>query len=91
MAALATLEPKMQQALEACIHSLRRLANYELDSDLNQRLLDLGERKDQITKEEHRELIALVNFTQRRSLEKLEAQLALQRLQEIVPDLVTAA
>jgi hypothetical protein len=53
---------------------------------LDQRLRDLGERKEFLSPEEHAELLALVAFTQQRTLEKLEAELALRRLQAVVPD-----
>lgn len=47
---------------------------------------DLGERKEFLGKEEHEELLALVAFSQRRSIEKLEAQVALKRLIELLPE-----
>jgi hypothetical protein len=40
----------------------------------------LGERKEWLSKAEHDELMALVAFTQQRTLEKLEAEAALQDL-----------
>jgi hypothetical protein len=44
---------------------------------------DLGERKEFLNKKEYTELLALVAFTQQRSLENLEAQVALKRLHEV--------
>jgi outer membrane protein TolC len=71
---------RLQSALRTCEHVLRRLADYRLDPALDQRLRDLGERKERLSKAEHDELMALVAFTQQRTLEKLEAEAALQDL-----------
>jgi hypothetical protein len=54
---------------------------------LDQRLRDLGERKEWLSAAEHDELLALVSFTQQRSLEKLEAEAALQDLQTACTEL----
>ena len=71
-----------------CIRSLRGLAQYELDDSLQRRLSDLGERKEFLDAAEHEELVSLVSFAERRTQEKLQAQLALRRLGEFLPDLV---
>jgi hypothetical protein len=84
-------DPKLNSALRSCWHALRHLAEYQLDPSLDQRLQDLGERKEFLNPVEHAELMALVDFTQKRTLEKLEAQVALERLREFFPDLVDAA
>ena len=68
--------------------ALRPVAEYVLEPALDRRLRDLGERKEFLSAEEHAELHDLVAFTRRRSIEKLEARLALQRLFEIAPELV---
>lgn len=47
----------------------------------------LGERKEFLGKGEHDEFLALVAFAQRRSIEKLDAQVALKRLNELLPDM----
>jgi hypothetical protein len=44
-----------------------------------------GERKEFLSPGEHEELLALVDFTHKRTLEKLEAQAALERLQTALP------
>jgi hypothetical protein len=72
---------RLQSALRTCERVLRRVADYRLDPALDQRLRDLGERKEWLNKAEHDELLALVAFTQQRTLEKLEAEAALQQLQ----------
>jgi hypothetical protein len=51
---------------------------------------ELAEREEFLDSAEHDELMALVDFSQRRSIEKLEAQLALKRLGEVLPELVAA-
>ena len=77
------------EILRDCARALRAVADYELEPALDRRLCSLGERKEFLSPEEHLELLDLVAFTRRRSIEKLEARLALQRLREIAPDLVT--
>jgi hypothetical protein len=75
---------EVKQALSPTIAFLRRMARYKLDSAVQRRLLKLGERKEFLGKEEHDELLALVAFSEQRSIEKLEAQVALKRLGEVV-------
>jgi hypothetical protein len=67
--------------------ALRRVADYKLDPALDRLLLDLGERKELLGATEKEELMALVDFTQKRSLEKFESELALQRLLAACPEL----
>jgi hypothetical protein len=73
--------------LQACQVALRRIAGYVLDPALDQRMRELGERKEFLDPSEHAELLALVAFTQQRTREKLEAELALQRLEAACPEL----
>ena len=87
--ALATVtipEEDFKSALEACRAALRRLAEYMAPPELNQLMLELGENKEFLSEAEHDELMTLVNFAQQRTLEKLEAQLALKRLEALYPD-----
>jgi hypothetical protein len=65
------------------------MAEYELDPILSQRMHDLGERKEYLSQEEHDELLALVDFSHKRTIEKLEAQLALARLRAALPNMLT--
>ncbi len=74
---------RLQSAFRTCERALRRVADYRLDPALDQRLRDLGERKEWLSRAEHDELLALVTFTQQRALEKLEAEAALQELQSV--------
>jgi hypothetical protein len=85
---IADPDPRLATALDLCIRSLRVLAQYELDEPLQRRLSDLGERKEFLDSAEHEELVSLVSFTEKRTEEKLQAQLALRRLQEFLPDMV---
>ena len=74
--------------LRDCARALRPVADYQLEPALDRRLRDLGERKEFLSPEEHAELIDLVAFSRRRSIEKLGARLALRRLNEIAPEVV---
>ncbi len=88
MTTLSTEDPQFQSAIEACVLSLRRMTEYELDPVLSQRMHDLGERKEYLSQEEHHELLALVDFSHKRTIEKLEAQAALARLRAALPSLL---
>jgi hypothetical protein len=81
-------EPGFEDALGLCVGSLRRMAEYELDDAVNRRMQQLGERKEFLNEDEHAELLSLVEFSERRTREKLDARLALQRLGELLPELV---
>jgi hypothetical protein len=63
------------------------MADYELEPALGQRMLYLGENKERLSPDEYAELMALSAFTQKRTLEKHEAALALQRLTAVIPRL----
>lgn len=82
-----TMETERRTALESSTAALRRLAGYALPPELDRRMLDLGERKDALTGAETAELEAWVKFSQERSIEKFEAQLALKRLELQFPEL----
>jgi hypothetical protein len=82
MATATELEPALRTARQA----LRRVANYILEPELDERMRDLGERKEFLTPAEHAELMALASFAQRRTIEKLEAELALRQLDAILPE-----
>jgi hypothetical protein len=80
-------EAQLRSVLQACQRALRRVVDYRLDPALDQRLRDLGERKEWLSAAEHDELLALVDFSQKRTLEKLEAEAALHDLQAACPEL----
>jgi hypothetical protein len=87
MSAPSATEPARWAALASSAAALRRLAAYTLPPELDRRILDLGERKETLTPEERAELHAWVDFTQQRSVEWLEAELALRRLSDVFPEL----
>jgi len=87
MSASTTIAPSARAALATSTAALKRLAGYILPSALDRRILDLGERKESLTPDERAELLAWVAFTQQRSEEKLEAELALRKLADVFPDL----
>ena len=89
LAEMVRSEPRFEDALGLCVSALRRMARYELDETVNRRMRQLGERKEFLGEDEHAELMSLVEFAERRTREKLDAQLALNRLGEILPGLVT--
>lgn len=91
MAASAPTEPAWKAALASSAAALRRLAGYTLPPELVRRILELGERKETLIPEERAELMAWVAFTQQRSVEKLEAEVALRRLEAVCPELANPA
>lgn len=91
MSAVPTENMELQAAVQACAGTLQKLAQYELDPALDQHMHQLGERKEFLSLAEHEELLALVDFAQKRTIEKLEAQAALARLRTVLPDLFTEA
>ena len=70
--------------MSACVRALRRIANYQLEAPIAHRLHALSEQKEFLDSSEHDELMALVAFSQQRSIEKLEAQVALKGLERIL-------
>jgi hypothetical protein len=79
-------DPSVQTALQHGVRALKRVANYFLPPALDRRMQELGERKEYLGPAEHDELLALVTFTEERTLEKLQAELALRELQSLLPD-----
>lgn len=87
MSATAPIKPEWRAALVSSAAALRRVAGYTLPPELDRRGLELGERKDELTEAERAELLAWVAFTQQRSTEKFEAEVALHRLASVCPEL----
>jgi hypothetical protein len=85
---VSTAQPEFQEAMASCVAALRRMAGYELDPSLANRMDSLGERKEFLDPELHEELLALVAFAQQRTIEKLQAEAALARLRALFPALV---
>ena len=88
LATVSTAEPQFRLAVTSCVAALRRMAGYELDPPIARRLQELSEQKEYLDKDEHDELLALVAFSRQRTIEKLEARVALDRLREILPEMV---
>jgi hypothetical protein len=82
------LSPQVRDALRACAEALDHRSAFELDAPLNRRMRDLGERKDSLAKEEYEELLSLIALSEQRTREKLEAELALRQLREVVPEFI---
>ena len=91
MATESTENPQLESAVQICAVALQKIAEYELDPALDQQLHKLGERKEFLSQAEHAELLALVDFVQKRTIEKLEAQGALARLRTALPGLFAGA
>ena len=91
MSATAPLEPAWREALASSVAALRKSAGYTLPPELDRRVLELGERKESLTADERAELMAWVAFTQQRSVDRLEAQVALNRLATAFPELANPA
>jgi hypothetical protein len=85
MTTVSTEDPQFQSAIQACAVALRRMADYELEPSLHRRMGELGARKEFLSPAEHEELLALVDFAHQRTLEKLEAKVALDRLRMALP------
>ena len=85
MITVSTTDPQFQSAIQACAVALHRMADYELDPLLHKRMHELGERKEFLSPAEHEELLALVDFVHKRTIEKLEAQKALAQLHTVLP------
>jgi hypothetical protein len=91
MTTVSTDDPQFLSAIQACAVALRRLAEYELAPSLHNRLHALGERKECLSPAEHEELLALVDFAHQRTIEKLEAHVALDRLRTALPGVLPDA
>ena len=85
MAAVSIDNSQLHSTLQTCATILRKLAEYELDPVLDQRLHQLGERKEFLSQAEHEELLTLIDFVQKRTIEKLEARVALDSLHRTFP------
>ena len=81
------IEPAQRAAVAKSLAAHRRVAAYTLPPALDAKLLDLSERKEALTPDERAELLGLVAFTQDRSTEIAEAQLAIRRLTDAYPEL----
>ena len=67
------------------------MARYRLPDEWDRRILDLSERKDELSDDERAELMAWVQFIQERSIERFGAEVALQRLAAAFPELAISS
>lgn len=91
MATVLDANADLRAAVQSCSAALQRMVEYRLDPRLDRRMLELGERKELLTSEEHDELQGLVAFSQERTIERLEAQAALNRLRGVFPDVAPSS
>jgi hypothetical protein len=91
MTTVSTEDPQFQLAIQACAVALRRMAACELESSLQRYIRELGARKEFLSVVEHEELLVLVDFVHQRTIEKLEAQVALDRLHAALPGVLSDA
>lgn len=87
MSSILTADDDLAVTLQSCIHPLRLLAESQLPPKLAHRMHTLGENKEFLSETEREELSALVDFWRQRTVEKLEAQVALKRLEAKFPSL----
>lgn len=78
---------KTESLFKDCIEALQRVAAFRLPKAMDQRLLWLAQNKESLTQAEHDELLALAEFAEQRSLEKVQAQAVLKRFGERYPEL----
>jgi hypothetical protein len=83
MNTVSALDPQVEAALKASYEALREMASYTLDPKIDDLMLDLGERKEFLDEAQHRDLMAMVGLTQRLTIEKLRAQLALKQIEAV--------
>jgi predicted ATPase len=79
---------KVEPLLRDCVVALQRVADYRLPRAMDNRLLWLGENKELLTEAERAEFLALAEFAEDRTLEKVQAQAVLRRVREIYPKIV---
>src|SRR5688572_25047216 len=73
--------------IQDCATTLQKVVAYKLPSALDRRLLWLSENKESLTETEREELLALVDLSEDRTVEKLQAKVILRRLAEAWPQL----
>ncbi len=75
----------MDTLLQDCFATLQKVASYKLPAPIDRRLLFLSENKETLNDVEREELLALIDFAEDRTVEKLQAKLILRRLGEAFP------
>lgn len=75
-------------AVAECAAALRKFAGYRLEESLEQRMSQLMRNKDRLNAGQRLELQGLVDFWMKRTIDMLEARVALKSLAEAFPDVV---
>ncbi len=92
MSSLVAPDPgTVESVMESCAATLRRVAEYRLPPALDERLLWLSQNKESLTEAQRQELLALVDFAGEKTAEKLQAQAALRRIDQVFPKLARTA
>ncbi len=68
-----------RKALRACAEALRLAANYRLPTALQRKLRKVLDKKEPVSPSQHRTFLVLAEAAQEQSLQKVKAQVALQR------------
>ena len=71
--------------IRECAATLQTIADYKLPVAMDRRLLWLSENKEVLNPSECDELLALIDFSEDRTVEKLRANIMLRRLAETCP------
>ena len=86
MTPLSTTDPQLRAAVRRGMRALRRLTEYRLPERLDHQMLEWGERKESLSPAEHDQLMALVDFSHERTIDKLQAEVALKELEAFFPE-----
>ena len=92
MSGISTADLRIvESVIDECAATLSRLAEYRLPGALDQRLVWLSENKESLTELERRELLALVELAEEKTVEKLQARATLRRIRQVFPQLASPA
>ena len=83
-----TSKQNIDELIRECASTLQRVAAYRLPPAVDRRLLWLSENKEVLSPAENDELLALIDFSEDRTVEKLQANVLLSRLAATCPELV---
>jgi hypothetical protein len=71
-----------------CAATLQKVASFKLPTAMDRRLWWLSENNETLSESEREELLALFDFSEDRTVEKLQAKILLKRLAEVCPEVV---
>ena len=77
----------IDSVIQDCAATLQKVARYKMPAAMDSRLLWLSENKASLTEVEREEFLALIEFSEDRTVEKLQAKILLNRLTEAWPEL----